>query len=148
MLLDPFRVEFFWSRVEKTDSCWLWTGAKYTNGYGYLYINTAHRKKESTHRFSYILHYRKIPEGTEPDHLCGVRACVNPNHLEAVSSKENTWRGAHPNAIIRRLRIATGLCEKGHQIEVLPNGRTKCRTCVREWKREYKRQRRAQGLKT
>lgn len=83
--------ERFWSRVNKTDSCWLWTGSD--NGVGYGQFYRAGGKKTYAHIFSYELHKGPIPAGLSLDHLCRVRNCCNPNHLEAVTHRENCLRG-------------------------------------------------------
>lgn len=80
----------FWSKVALDPSgCWLWTTCK-NNGYGVFHIN--HRQSRS-HRLAYISLVGAIPEGLQLDHLCRVRNCVNPDHLEPVTRKENILRG-------------------------------------------------------
>ena len=73
---------------EPNSGCWLWTGAA-TAGYGAFW---AAPKMVKAHRFSYELHCGAIPEGKTIDHLCRVRFCVNPQHLEAVTRGENVRR--------------------------------------------------------
>lgn len=85
---DP--VVSFWSQVQKTETCWLWTGCTDKGGYGHLPVNG---RTTGTHRFSYVLHYGSIASGLVVDHLCRVHNCVNPSHLEAVTNKENILRG-------------------------------------------------------
>lgn len=70
--------ERFWAKVNKTDTCWLWTGAVRRFGYGV--INSG-RKSEAAHRVSWTLHYGPIPDGMCVLHQCDVPACVNPDHL-------------------------------------------------------------------
>lgn len=72
------------------DGCWHWTGAKYGNGYGAFW--TGHRN-ERAHRAMYELLVGAIPTGLTIDHLCSVRHCVNPAHLEPVTLAENVRRG-------------------------------------------------------
>lgn len=73
------------SRVQKTDSCWLWQGVKDGSGYGRFVV--------PAHRLLYALLVGAIPEGFQIDHKCRVPHCVNPDHLEAVTPQENTVRG-------------------------------------------------------
>lgn len=80
----------FWAKVEKSDSCWLWTGALFpSNGYGALHLDGA---AVPAHRVSYELNVGPIPDGLTIDHLCRVRACVRPDHLEPVTQAENLRR--------------------------------------------------------
>ena len=77
----------FWSKVEFTDSCWLWTGAIDGGGYGCFWVVPG-SKQDKAHRIAYELFKRPIPAGLEVGHLCRVRRCVNPEHLEAVQKVE------------------------------------------------------------
>lgn len=78
------RLEF---RTDKSGECWFWTGAKAGGGYGYLRYGG---KSLRAHRVSYELNVGKIGEGMEVDHKCRNRACVKPDHLQAVSSQQNS----------------------------------------------------------
>ena len=77
------------SRTVKTPSCWFYTGAK-NGGYGAIEING---KKTVVHRLMYEAVVGKVPDGMELDHLCGIKHCVNPEHLQPVTHLENTRRG-------------------------------------------------------
>lgn len=119
---DP--VPRFWSRVAKTDGCWLWTGAKNGAGYGQISIEG---RSTLVHRFSFEMHVGPIQQGMVLDHLCRTPACVNPAHLEEVTVKENTDRGA---ALITH-------CPQGHaytpeNTRLRKNGHRGCRQCHRD----------------
>lgn len=75
---------------EVVSGCWLWRGNIHKEGYGRFHVNGC---KQLAHRVSYELFRGRIPEGMQIDHLCRVRFCVNPNHLEVVTGRENTLRG-------------------------------------------------------
>lgn len=144
---DPSKTveERFWDRVDKNGPphpdlktpCWLWIGALDRDGYGLFgpEVGANHR----AHRFSYTLAKGEIPEGLQLDHLCKVRNCVNPEHCEPVTGKENTLRG---DGITARNAQKTH-CPKGHPYDILgtyPNGGSfrGCKRCNREKTQRYR----------
>lgn len=134
----------FWKRVRKDpDGCWRWTGALFAgSGYGMLSVN---RRPALAHRVSWELHRGAIPEGAHLDHLCRVRECVNPEHLEPVSPRENLMRGETTVAAQNAAKIA---CPLGHPYDetntyVTPDGKRGCRECRRRQWREWNRRRQA-----
>lgn len=90
-------VERFWSKVDKSGDCWLWTAAVNPNGYAQFSPN---RRRVYAHRYAYELACGPIPNDLTVDHLCRVRHCVNPAHLEVVTRGENTRRGQTPRPCI------------------------------------------------
>lgn len=76
-----------------TDGCWPWHGYIRVDGYGEIGKGGAHSRILLAHRVSFQLTNGPIPPGTEIDHLCRNKACVNPAHLEAVPHRENVRRG-------------------------------------------------------
>lgn len=129
--------ERFWEKVivKGEDDCWEWIGAKRRKGYGAINIDG---KYPSSHRVSYEMQYGKIPENQVIDHLCRNPACVNPNHLEAVSQKENLARGIGISAI----NAAKTHCPKGHEYtpentNISKKNQRSCRICQLEYLRKY-----------
>jgi hypothetical protein len=86
MELSDLQKELFWSKVNKTDTCWLWTGSCHKDGYGEVRLLG---KKYKCHRVSYILSGNTIPEGLILRHSCRSKNCVNPGHLTPGTHKEN-----------------------------------------------------------
>lgn len=76
----------FWDKVHKTDSCWLWTAGLSNAGYGNF---TMDGSSLLSHRVAYAWACGSIPQGVEIDHKCHNRACVNPDHLRQVTTKQN-----------------------------------------------------------
>lgn len=134
-------VERFWSKVDKDGPipehrpelgpCWLWTGSLNPEGYGGI---QGGGRNIFAHRLGYELANGPTPAGLELDHLCRVRRCVRPTHMEAVTHRVNSLRGSSPSAIAWR----GGTCTKGHPMTpentyAYPNhGRRWCKTCTRE----------------
>lgn len=154
-MLESEIVVKFWSKVNKTENCWVWTGTLFSNGYG-LFIYK--RKNKLAHRISYFLNKGKIPKDRVLDHLCRNTRCVNPEHLEAVTIKENNLRGISPSA----LNSKKSFCSRNHPLSgdnlgIDSRGDRYCkkchyyRTCVwraknpkrtNELNRKYKQQKR------
>jgi len=117
--------------------CWLWAGAKNSEGYGQIKLN---RTTLYAHRVSYEAYISPIPEGLHLDHICRHRACINPRHLQPVTVEENVRRGVHRSALTVRL----GFCQRGHEmtdanVYVRPDGsRRICRACKRLRDRTYR----------
>ena len=125
----PTTEERFWKFVNKTDSCWLWTGNVGSDGYARFQFSS--KKLILAYRFSYEMSKGQIQKGLELDHLCAVRNCVRPDHLEAVTHLENMRRGSNAKKTH---------CKHGHSIDLktspenvfLINGKwRRCLTCRR-----------------
>lgn len=116
------------SKIHLGESCWQWIAAIQGAGYGTVW-NKQTKKVVLAHRYVYELVKGEIPDGLTLDHLCRNRACVNPDHLEPVSMKENILRGISPSA--KKARQA--LCIRGHELRVTPSGMRRCDVCVKAY---------------
>lgn len=120
--------------------CWLWTASCDSKGYAQMRLNG---KTVRGHRAVYEVLYGPCPPGVG-DHLCRVRHCVNPDHLEFVTNRENILRGTGFSA----RHAAKTHCSKGHPYDeenthISPRGERRCRECNRIYLRErYWRDRR------
>lgn len=132
----PFE-ERFWPKVEKTETCWIWTARKTHDGYGVIGSGGRSGRTIYAHRYTYETLVGPIPAGMQIDHLCHTndpdcikgdacphRACVNPAHLEPVSGRENANRGS---------KAQQTHCKRGHEFTpgntMRVRGRRRCRTC-------------------
>lgn len=88
----PSPEELFWAKVNKTDTCWLWTGVKGGLGYGHF---KSRGKNQVAHRYAYELLVGPIGSGLVLDHyICFDRSCVNPDHLRQVTQAQNSQNRA------------------------------------------------------
>ncbi len=122
-------MDSFWERVDKTGSCWLWTGHLQSGGYGQMRLDGY---LTLVHRIAYQAMVGPVPAGLQLDHLCRVRRCVNPDHLEPVTNRENVLRGAG----ITAQNAKKTHCKRGHAFDLdntrwSPGGGRACGACQR-----------------
>jgi hypothetical protein len=116
------------SSVQKDENgCWLWARKVGKPGYGLMTTKEAGKPRTRlAHRVSYEAFVGAIPAGLQLDHLCRVRACVNPEHLEPVTLQENLYRSPIHNVRFR----AEGKCSQGHVLADVGTYKAgKYRTC-------------------
>lgn len=118
----------FLIKVKQTNNCWIWTAWKDKKGYGGFQYNG---KTTRAHRFSYELFVGEIPQGLQLDHLCRNPTCVNPEHLEVVTIRENVLRGDignnHPNS--KKTHCPKGHLYSGSNLIIDNNGSRRCKKC-------------------
>lgn len=117
---------------EAPNGCWEWIGGGDQKGYGIIRAGDARNGSRRAHRVSYELHRGPIPGGLTIDHLCRNRRCINPDHLEAVTSRVNTMRGngiGVRNAAVTHCPYKHPYSEENTKID--SRGRRRCRTCMR-----------------
>lgn len=130
-----------WARVDTAGDCWLWLGPLQGDGYGKVPVR--HSCTAVAHRFFYEHLVGPIPDGLQLDHLCRVRICVRPDHLEPVSIRENSLRS---DSFAARHARQEG-CKRGHPFDeantyLRRNARgglsRVCRRCRVLWNQEHR----------
>jgi hypothetical protein len=126
-LRTPSEAERFKAKyVVAETGCWQWLGYLNEDGYAIFRLGAGTVK---AHRYSYEQHVGPIPDGTESDHTCRNRGCVNWEHLEPVTHLENMTRAVYANAI-------KTACKRGHPFDETNTGRANgkrfCKTCRRD----------------
>lgn len=116
--------------VPDPGGCWIWTGRRGRDGYGYI---DADNRAHTAHRYIYRQFVTEVDSALHLDHLCRVRCCVNPDHLEPVTPRENIrrgdgWSGRHA----RQTHCKHGHPFAGDNLFVRADGERVCRQCSRD----------------
>lgn len=127
----------FWSKVLKTETCWLWQGWKEKQGYGRFWLRG---RMERAHRVAYELSGKVTTVGLVLDHLCRTPSCVRPDHLEEVTQRTNILRGEG----LAAAEAAQTHCSEGHpfsgeNLRRGPRNTRGCRECHNAKNREWTR---------
>lgn len=161
---DPLRTrstaaERFWAKVDKTGTCWLWTGSTTVRGYGQFGAGGKSGKNYRAHVWAWEQVNGPVPDGLVLDHTChsadpdcpggsacAHRQCVNPAHMEAVTVLENVLRGRQGDVVQGR----RDTCSRGHpltgNVYVDPRGHTACRTCRNENAATYRQRKKMKDM--
>lgn len=131
------------SKAEIGD-CWTWTRGTFKSGYGQCWAGYGTMR---AHVFVWLRLVGPIPPGLQLDHLCRNILCVNPDHLEPVTSRENTMRGYGSAA----KKARSDVCPNGHRYTRentarTPQGRRRCRACQRIRTARWRRRRAGSGM--
>lgn len=130
--------ERFFAKVDKTETCWNWTGARTayrkkriaaeaTIGYGVITING---RPFYAHRASWLMHKGSLTQGLVIDHLCENTICVNPEHLQQVTNDENAKRSPKHTANGARYTWYAETCKRGHKRGIELKGKS-CPECYK-----------------
>lgn len=135
--VHPRTQERFWSQVDKSGECWVWTGTRTRDGYGKIGYRVDGRYLSlRAHRVSWALHRGPVPKGRSVLHHCDNPACVRPEHLYLGSQADNMRdlrvRGRGNNVFRHKTH-----CPQGHPYDeentyTPPSGGRQCRACGRE----------------
>jgi hypothetical protein len=124
--------------VPNANGCMLWVKSTDTNGYGQFHLN---QRTVKAHLVAWALAYGDFPSGLEPDHLCTVRHCTTPDHLEWVTHAEN----------VRRIALRSEFCRAAlhrwsEQVPLYRGDARECRLCRINRRRARYQAKRASGL--
>jgi hypothetical protein len=119
-------IERFASKYVEDGDCWRWQGPLDKDGYGHFYFR---RRGRRAHRFAWFLYRGPIPEGMVVNHVCKRRDCVNPQHLELLTPRENALQDSLSPASVNARKTH---CKQGHAYDRTYGGQRSCSRCQAE----------------
>jgi hypothetical protein len=133
----------FWSHVVVLPTgCWLWTGSAHPERYGLFYFDK--NRRVFAHKWAYMALIGEYPQGLHLDHLCRVRPCVNPAHLEPVTPAINNKRSNSPTSRnLRKTHCVRGHPLSGDNLYIAHRGNRECTLCKRALNCGYRARRAA-----
>lgn len=131
----------FWAKVNKTDSCWLWTAYRNRKGYGEFGMGGHRGRMYLAHRVSWEMANGTIPDGMYVCHACDVPACVNPSHLWLGTATDNNRDMFAKGRAVSYCGTKTH-CTNGHPFDSentrkRPGGKRACAVCRSEAAKRY-----------
>lgn len=125
-------------KAAQLEKCQPFTGSL-LQGYGIIYNFQGTGKRKKAHVAAWESINGPVPSGYVLDHLCRRRSCTNPDHLELVTSAENTLRGNGPTAVnARKTHCTHGHELVGDNLQIDHRGRRRCKTCQRKYEKAYR----------
>jgi hypothetical protein len=135
----------FTARMEVVGECWEWRGQRDRNGYGHYWHEGRY---VLAHRFAFVACFGALADGLTLDHLCRNPSCVRPDHLEAVSHRENCLRAVTGASAVNARKTH---CLRGHPLTAdniyTHRGRRVCRQCQLIRTQNYRRRKKERQRK-
>lgn len=124
MNLTPVEHERFMAKVRKDGAgCWLWQGPLDRDGYGSFYLRRLNRR---AHRVGWYMLNGPIPKGLVVNHICKYRHCVNPQHLELLTARQNALKDSRAVGAVNARKTH---CPQGHPFDRRYKRQRACSVC-------------------